>query len=164
MDIRLAIRKDSPGREPVRKLLLDYIDASRATHPAHAPYVLDIDALQEPAVTFWSASFGESVVGCIALKELGHGEAEIKSLCVDGDSRGKGIGRMLVDTVILEARMRGLQFLRLETGNMEFYEAARQLYASFGFVPCGPFADYADDPVSRFMQLELTAEQGKTAS
>ncbi|MDX1455201.1 MAG: GNAT family N-acetyltransferase [Gammaproteobacteria bacterium] len=152
----MEIRKDSPDRKPVRKLLQDYIAASRATHPAHAPYVLDIEALIEPGVTFWSASQGELVAGCIAMKELGNRQAEIKSLCVDPSFRGRGIGRMLVDTLIADARRLGLSELLLETGNMEFYEAARQLYASFDFEPCGPFADYADDPVSRFMRLDLS--------
>ena len=29
------------------------------------------------------------------------------------------------------------------------------LYERFGFVMCGPFADYVDDPWSVFMTLEL---------
>jgi len=33
--------------------------------------------------------------------------------------------------------------------------AARQLYASFRFVTCRPFADYAEDPTSVFMTLLL---------
>jgi putative acetyltransferase len=43
----------------------------------------------------------------------------------------------------------------LETGSMEFFRPARALYASFGFAPCPPFADYREDPNSVFMTKEL---------
>ena len=29
------------------------------------------------------------------------------------------------------------------------------MYEKFGFVYCGPFGDYRNDPFSRFMQLDL---------
>ena len=45
--------------------------------------------------------------------------------------------------------------LILETGSMAAFEPARRLYAAHGFTPCGPFADYALDPHSVFMTLEL---------
>ena len=35
------------------------------------------------------------------------------------------------------------------------FEPAFQLYLKFGFVECGPFADYTHDPFSRFMTLSL---------
>jgi putative acetyltransferase len=35
------------------------------------------------------------------------------------------------------------------------FAAARTLYASFGFEPCGPFGDYVEDPNSVFMRLRL---------
>jgi putative acetyltransferase len=38
---------------------------------------------------------------------------------------------------------------------MEFFAAARSLYAAAGFVPCGPFGSYVDDPHSTFMTLRL---------
>jgi putative acetyltransferase len=33
--------------------------------------------------------------------------------------------------------------------------AAHSLYTRFGFLPCGPFADYAEDPFSVFMARDL---------
>ena len=45
----------------------------------------------------------------------------------------------------------------LETGPRARFEPAHRLYASFGFTPCGPFADYSDDPHSVFMTLRLQA-------
>ena len=45
--------------------------------------------------------------------------------------------------------------MSLETGSMAFFEPARALYAKAGFVPCGPFGTYVDDPNSAFMTLVL---------
>ncbi len=39
---------------------------------------------------------------------------------------------------------------------MAFFEAARSLYTSFGFVPCPPFGSYKEDPNSVFMTIQLT--------
>ena len=45
--------------------------------------------------------------------------------------------------------------LSLETGSHAAFTPAQQLYASFGFERCGPFADYPDDPNSVFMTRRL---------
>ena len=50
---------------------------------------------------------------------------------------------------------RGYTRLSLETGTQPGFVPARRLYESFGFVECGPFADYREDPNSVFMTLEL---------
>ena len=38
---------------------------------------------------------------------------------------------------------------------MAAFAPARSLYTRFGFRPCGPFADYVEDPYSVFMTREL---------
>ena len=45
--------------------------------------------------------------------------------------------------------------LWLETGTTGDFLPAQRLYESEGFVPCGPFEDYAPDPFSVFMTREL---------
>lgn len=70
------------------------------------------------------------------------------------DLRGPEI-RALLAHILAQACTDGLQRLWLETGATEHFVAARTLYAHVGFVPCGPFADYADDPHSAFMRLDL---------
>jgi putative acetyltransferase len=47
--------------------------------------------------------------------------------------------------------------LSLETGSWEFFRPAHALYRHHGFVECAPFADYAADPNSLFMSLDLRA-------
>jgi putative acetyltransferase len=57
--------------------------------------------------------------------------------------------------VLDEARRRGYARVSLETGSQDFFAPARRLYTRHGFTECGPFADYASDPHSRFFTREL---------
>ena len=61
----------------------------------------------------------------------------------------------LLEHMLAEAKRRGYTRVSLETGSMEFFLPARAFYASFGFAPCPPFADYRADPNSVFMTKEL---------
>jgi putative acetyltransferase len=65
------------------------------------------------------------------------------------------VASILMNHLIETSRCRGYRRLSLETGSMPFFEPARRLYARFGFVPCGPFADYRLDPNSVFLSRLL---------
>jgi nucleoside-diphosphate-sugar epimerase len=43
------------------------------------------------------------------------------------------------------------------------FAPARALYARYGFVPCGPFGDYAEDPCSTFMTRALAGPHSENA-
>ena len=45
--------------------------------------------------------------------------------------------------------------LSLETGSWPYFLPARALYARHGFVECGPFGDYREDPNSVFLTRTL---------
>lgn len=64
---------------------------------------------------------------------------------------GRAVVRHLLDT----ARERGFVRVSLETGTMAAFAPARALYASEGFIPCPPFADYRESPNSVCMTREL---------
>ena len=117
--------------------------------------MLDLDALRSPAITFWSAWDGASLLGCAALKELDPSHGEVKSMHTAIQHRGRGVGRRLLEHIVDEGRSRGYRRLSLETGSMEAFAPARALYSRFGFVACEPFGDYRLDPNSVFMTLEL---------
>jgi predicted N-acetyltransferase YhbS len=70
--------------------------------------------------------------------------------------RGRGIGGRMLRHVIAVAEQRGYRELYLETGSMEGFRAARELYRKFGFVPCEPFGNYKADPNSVHMRLTLS--------
>ena len=65
--------------------------------------------------------------------------------------RGTGVASQLLLFALEHAKMKGYSLVSLETGTQEYFLAARTLYKKFGFVDCGPFANYVLDPNSHFM-------------
>ena len=146
---------DDPRRDDVRELLGRHLAYARATTLPEEVYALDVDGLLDPAVTFFSYRADGKVLGVAALKQLDEGHAEIKSMHTAEEARGRGIGRALVDHMIAVARERGYRRLSLETGSGPAFAAARRLYASANFQPCGAFGDYRPSANSAYMTLVL---------
>ena len=111
--------------------------------------------MREPGVTVWSARDDTAVLGCGALKHLDDRHGEIKSMHTAAAHRGKGVAARLLEHIIAVAQERAYQRLSLETGTMAEFASARALYARYGFTVCEPFADYREDPNSRFMTRVL---------
>ncbi|MDR6905035.1 putative acetyltransferase [Agromyces sp. 3263] len=141
--------------ERVIRLLTDHLDDMFATSPAESVHALDVSALAASGVTFWTIADGDDVLGCVALKELDPEHGELKSMRTDAAARGRGLGARLLEHVLAESRRRGYRRVSLETGSQDFFAPARALYAKYGFSETGPFGDYALDPHSVFMTLEL---------
>lgn len=138
-------------------LLEDHLTDMFAVSPAESVHALDVSGLTDPRVTFWTLREGDEILGCVALKQLDPQHGELKSMRTSAEHRGRGLGRLLLDHVIVEARRRGYRRISLETGSQDFFAPARGLYARNGFEVCGPFADYVLDPFSVFMTRELDA-------
>jgi ribosomal-protein-alanine N-acetyltransferase len=67
-------------------------------------------------------------------------EVELLLVAVSPEDRGRGIGRMLVETITADAARRGAKDLFLEV--RENNAPARRLYQSLGFADVGRRADY----------------------
>ena len=104
---------------------------------------------------FFSLSENGRVLAIGALRQLGEGLGEIKSMHTVVESRGTGVGAAMLAHLMAHARTRGLTRLSLETGSTEAFAPARRLYARYGFQTCGPFGSYQEDPHSAFMTREL---------
>jgi putative acetyltransferase len=150
-----VIAIDSPAADDVRALLGRHLAFARATTVPEEVYALDVDRLLDPEVTFFSYRADGEVLGVAALKRLDDEHAEVKSMHTAEAARGRGVGRALLEHVIAVARERGYRRLSLETGAGPAFAPARQLYASAGFEPCGPFGDYRPSPNSAYMTLAL---------
>jgi putative acetyltransferase len=70
-------------------------------------------------------------------------------------ARGRGAGQALLEGMLADARGRKVVRISLETGSGQDHDAARMLYARAGFTNCGPYAGYANDPLSVFMTRAL---------
>ncbi len=135
------------------------LTARTATAPGSA-HALDIDALRAPGISFWAAWQGAELLGVGALKCLTPLHGELKSMHTVAGARRRGVATALLRQLIAQARRQGLARLSLETGSWEYFEPARTLYRTHGFVDCAPFADYQTDPNSVFMTLDLRSTAG----
>jgi putative acetyltransferase len=151
----LIFRLDDLRGAATRALVTQHLAEAHASTPAESVHALGIDELQRPDVTFWSAWMGDGIAGCGALKDLGAGRGEIKSMRVADPFRGRGVGRAVLEHLVAEARARGLTSLWLETGSSAQFAPARRLYEGAGFRWCAPFDAYVEDPLSVFMTREV---------
>lgn len=151
----MHIRIDDLSGSEIRGLLDEHLASMRRHSPPQSVHALPIEGLRQPEITFWTVWEDGELLGCGALKELNSRHAEIKSMRTAAQHLRKGVARTLLHYIMAEAGRRGYHRLSLETGSMEAFEPARQLYARAGFIFCGPFADYVHDPNSVFMTKEL---------
>ena len=138
----------------IQALLQEHLDAMHQYSPPESVHALDLTALQHPSIRFWSAWADASrsdLLGCGALKALDSTHAELKSMRTSTAHLRQGVARALLLHLVADARLRGIERISLETGTPDQFEPARLLYASEGFVKCGPFAGYIPDQYSCFM-------------
>ena len=151
----MRIELDDLSRPQVHALLQEHLDNMYELSPPESVHALDISKLRQPDISFWTVWDGALLLGCGALKQLSPTHGEVKSMRTPQALRGKGAARAVLTHIVSEARSRGYRRLSLETGSQDAFKPAQNLYSSFGFKTCGPFADYKDDPFSVFMTLEL---------
>jgi ribosomal-protein-alanine N-acetyltransferase len=85
------------------------------------------------------ADDGRAVVGYACWWVIGD-EVELQNLAVIAGERGSGIGRLLAEVVIDDAKRSGACKVRLEV--REGNDHARRLYDSLGFTPSGLRRNY----------------------
>ncbi len=155
----LEIRLDNLENTQVVALICEHLASMEPTAPPESRHALDMEGLRGSDVTFWACWDGEILAGIVALKRLSPCHAEIKSMKTALPYLRKGIASKMLDHIILEAKRCGYTMLSLETGSMEFFEPARKLYRSFGFMECGPFGSYVEDPNSVFMTRTIESDR-----
>jgi len=150
----MHIAFESPDQPDVIALIAD-LDAYQLTlYPPECVYALDLNALMQSHVRFAVVRDNAGMVaGCAAIV-LTPEYGEIKRMYMQPSCRGKGAAKRLLDTLEQAARGAGVARMVLETGPDQ--PEALGLYERHGFSRCGPYGDYADDPLSVFMQKPLT--------
>ncbi|KUI96992.1 acetyltransferase, gnat family [Vibrio sp. MEBiC08052] len=146
---------DDLSSDAVIKLLEEHLADMYATSPPESAHALDVDGLQSPEITLFSCWVNDELQGCLAMKQLTPEHIELKSMRTSNTARRSGIASHLLTHVLSIASEKGYRRVSLETGSQAFFKPARNLYKKFGFRYCGPFADYKEDPHSRFMTREL---------
>ena len=126
-----------------------------AISPPGTCFALDVTGLSGPQVTLFGAWIDGHLAGIGALKRLGAGQAEIKSMRTDPACLGRGVARAILEAIIATATAEGIRQLSLETGTSEMFGPAIGLYRQRGFTPGEPFAGYINGPHNQCYHLPL---------
>jgi putative acetyltransferase len=151
----MRIKIDDLQGPEIYALLQEHLRSMHEHSPPESVHALDLDALRNPNITFWTAWDGPTLLGCGALKALGADHGELKSMRTSAAHLKQGVAQAMLLHILAEAQRRAYTRVSLETGSVEAFAPARNLYAKNGFSYCGPFADYAPDPFSVFMTKAL---------
>jgi putative acetyltransferase len=141
---------------PDLSLLFDRHTADmHAETPPESIHMMDKGALAAPGIRFFVLREAGAPVAMGAFKRIDATHAEIKSMHVLHEARGRGLSKAMLDHLVSMAEADGFTRLSLETGVQSSFVAARSLYGRAGFRECGPFEGYGPDPNSVFMTREL---------
>ena len=151
----LQIRRDDLTDPQTLELLRLHLDGMHASSPPGNVFALDLSGLKSPQVCVWTAWFDDSIAGIGALKDLGAGHGEVKSMRTHPRCLRRGVATALLEHIIDAARARGMRRLSLETGSGDAFEPALALYRRRGFVDGESFADYRRSAFNQFLHLQL---------
>lgn len=141
----------------VRSLFREYAEAI-GTDLEYQGFAAELAALPAPYIppngALLVAHAGLEVAGCAGLRPIDGHTGEMKRLYVRPAYRSWGLGKRLVEAVILAARQAGYSELRLDT--LPSMALAQALYHRIGFVEIPPYNN-THLPGTRFYSLKLAA-------
>ncbi|MFN7222468.1 MAG: GNAT family N-acetyltransferase [Paracoccaceae bacterium] len=150
-----TIALESPLGSDLGLLMQRHTADMHADTPPESIHMMDASQLSGSGIWFFVMREEGNPIGMGAFKRIDNTHAEIKSMHVLAEVRGRGLSRRMLDHLMDAARAEGFTRLSLETGVQPTFIAARALYANAGFTECRPFAGYHDDPNSIFMTRGL---------
>jgi putative acetyltransferase len=145
----MFIQLEPPKQAEIERLI-DELDAyQKPLYPPESHHGINMQALMQPHVLFAVARAlnGQAVGCCAMLLEADYGE--VKRMYVSPTARGQGVSRQLLQFLEGQAQLKGHTRFMLQTGNRQ--PQALGLYISCGYLPCGPFGLYKEDPHGVFM-------------
>ena len=95
----------------------------------------------------------DELAGCVALHKLQPEICEMKRLYLRPKFRGKGLGRVLANAIMAEARSIGYRMMRLDTVEPVMKDAV-EMYRKLGFYEIAPYR-VNPMPGTLYMELQL---------
>ena len=112
-----------PAQDAEAEILAALLEDALSSEPTRRAMLADTD------LTSYTAFHNSEIVGAVVVRW--GGESEIELLAVDKARRGQGIGQAIVAALLEEARRRGVERLRVGTGNFSLGNIA--FYQKCGF-------------------------------
>ncbi|TFD79468.1 GNAT family N-acetyltransferase [Cryobacterium fucosi] len=150
-----TITIESPRQPGIGALLRQSAEYAQSLYPPESNFLLDVDDLELPGVTFYTARDESGLaLGIAALVDQGDGTAELKRMFVDPGARGRGVAGRLLARAEADALAAGIRRIVLETGPLS--DAALSFYAQCGYREIAQFGQYVGEEFSVCFAKGLT--------
>jgi GNAT superfamily N-acetyltransferase len=134
----------------VRKLFCEYLQWANGRLYEEFGVNFDIESILErdmaqleiflpPQGRLLLATEESQAIGIACLKRIREDIGEIKRMYVRPEFQGKGIGRVLLESLVAEAKQIGYATIRLDSAR--FMKSAHSLYRSAGFQVIEPYPE-----------------------
>ena len=130
----VTIAEEHPLTPDLALLFERHTADMHADTPPESIHMMDKGALAAPSIRFFVLRDDGQPLAMGAFKRIDATHAEIKSMHVLAEARGRGLSKTMLDHLVTAARADGFKRLSLETGVQPTFVAARALYARAGFV------------------------------
>ncbi|MAS42765.1 MAG: GNAT family N-acetyltransferase [Rhodobacteraceae bacterium] len=148
----LDIRPTHPGAPEALELIAGSEAELASIYPPEVRFAFSPQELIDAGVHFVVAWAEGKPVACGGFAPLA-GYGELKRMYTRPEARGRRIAAAIIAALEAEARARGLDLMRLETG--EDSPEAIRAYERVGYARRGPFGDYEENGSSVFMERRL---------
>ena len=95
------------------------------------------DKYSKPLGRLYLIDYNNHLAGCVALRPIDEKNCEMKRLYVRPKFRGYGLGRLLAEKVIQDAKIITYKKMYLDT--LETLQSAVKMYKNLGFKPIPPY-------------------------
>jgi ribosomal protein S18 acetylase RimI-like enzyme len=109
-------------------LCFQHIDEELACFP---------EKYKEPEGAFFIAKADNRVVGCVGMRQIEERTCDMKRLFITDKYKGLGVGKILVERILEEAKLKNYKRMRLDT--LDTMEAALNIYYKNGFYRIEPY-------------------------
>ena len=125
-------------------------------YPPESNHAEPLEALLEENSAFFVCYVGDDVAGCGGVKIIEGDDTfgEIKRVFVKPEYRGKKVAIQIIKHLETYLLKQEIKVVRLEAGPLQ--PAALSLYRKLGYQERGPFGHYKPDPLSVFMEKQLS--------
>tara|TARA_A100000171_G_C2130139_1_gene146144 strand:- start:92 stop:571 length:480 start_codon:yes stop_codon:yes gene_type:complete len=153
--IELKMAKTATDFEHAKKLILEYvnwlgIDLSFQNFDKEMAGLPEMYNYEDGGL--FIAYINEEAVGIAGIRRFNKNDGEIKRMFVQPNSRGLGIGQLLLNHCIEKARKLNYDTIKLDTA--DFMKSAIKLYTDNGFVEIGAYRHNPHES-ARYYELSL---------
>ena len=144
-EIRIAEAVWPADRAPIARLMREYVEALEADisfQDFETEYASLPGKYARPEGVVLLAWAADEAVGIVAYRPLERGICEMKRLYLLPRFRGTGLGRLLVEELVRDARSHGYRRMVLDT--LPSMRPAQAVYGAMGF---RPIPAYYDNPL-----------------